>query len=119
MALKDLVERLKNRGADTPDASEKNTRYQKKVSVYAGCTTDTPDTPRFVDTAPIVQVGLFADAANDPAPEPPADSRDWRDLAGAYNRHHFKCSACIAAGKGYGMRCVGGAALWDAYQRQP
>ena len=59
-------------------------------------------------------------AANDPypAPEPPADPNAWRELAAAYNVHHFKCSTCIAAGRGaqYGLRCGAGKALWNAYQ---
>ena len=59
-------------------------------------------------------------AANDPdpAPEPPTDPNAWRELAAAYNLHHFDCSTCIAAGRGagYGLRCGTGAALWNAYQ---
>lgn len=57
-------------------------------------------------------------ASNDPAPEPPADPNAWRELAQAYNDHHFNCSTCIAAGRGavYGLRCGVGAALWNAYQ---
>lgn len=55
------------------------------------------------------------DPIGDPAPELPTDPRDWRELAAAYNRHHFKCSACVAAGKGYGLRCGTGAALWASY----
>ena len=57
-------------------------------------------------------------AANDPAPEPPADPKDWRELATAYHAHHFACSTCIAAGRGaqYGLRCGVGAALWNEYK---
>ena len=57
-------------------------------------------------------------AANDPLPEPPLDPNAWRELATAYHLHHFKCSACIAAGRGaqYGLRCGTGTALWNAYQ---
>lgn len=56
-------------------------------------------------------------AANDPAPEPPADPNAWCELAAAYHAHHFNCSACIAAGRGaqYGLRCGAGAALWRSY----
>lgn len=65
----------------------------------------------------------YLQAANDPignpAPEPPTHTGDWRELADAYNRHHFKCAVCIAAGKGYGLRCGAGAALWSAYEAQP
>ena len=57
-------------------------------------------------------------AANDPAPEPPADPNAWRELSEAYNAHHVDCHACIAAGRGtrYGLRCGAGAALWINYQ---
>ena len=59
-------------------------------------------------------------AANDPdpLPEPPTDPNAWRELAAAYNDHHFNCATCIAAGRGtqYGLRCGMGAALWNAYQ---
>ena len=57
-------------------------------------------------------------AANDPAPEPPADPNAWRELAEAYNAHHFDCHTCIAAGRGtqYGRRCGAGTALWINYQ---
>lgn len=58
-------------------------------------------------------------AANDPlgnpAPEPPTDPNAWRELAAAYHQHHFICPTCIAAGKGYGLRCGTGAALWADY----
>ena len=57
-------------------------------------------------------------AANDPEPESPADPNAWKELAAAYHAHHFKCSTCIAAGRGavYGLRCGVGAALWVNYQ---
>ena len=57
-------------------------------------------------------------AANDPAPEPPADPNAWRELAEAYHDHHFNCATCVAAGSGaqYGPRCGAGAALWNNYQ---
>ena len=54
--------------------------------------------------------------ANDP--EPPSNPQAWRELAAAHHAHHFKCSTCIAAGRGavYGLRCGVGAALWVNYQ---
>ena len=51
-----------------------------------------------------------------PAPEPVEPAVDWKPLARAYNDHHFNCPVCIAAGKGYGLRCGAGAALWATYQ---
>ena len=121
MALKNLMAWLQCRAADTPDTSEKNTGYQRKAPVHEGCTPDTSDTPCFGDTRAIVQIGPFGEAVNDPVPEPPEpplDPNAWRELAAAYHLHHFKCSTCIAAGRGavYGLRCGAGAALWNAYQ---
>jgi len=75
---------------------------------------------------------LQADPANDlpsveptiptiPAKPPKQTFMDWQDtwlnLDRAYQAHHFKCSTCIAAGRGavYGLRCGVGAALWRAY----
>ncbi len=43
----------------------------------------------------------------------------WRPLAHAYHAHHFKCPVCIAAGKGYGLRCGTGVGLWTAYSETP
>lgn len=118
MGLKSLMARLQSRAADTPDTPEKNMGYQRKAPIHAGCTPDTPDTPCFSDTQAITQIGPFGEAVNDPEPEPPTDPNAWRELAAAYNLHHFRCSTCIAAGRGavYGLRCGTGAALWNAYQ---
>ena len=77
----------------------------------------TPDLRELVKVNKVALVD-WLQAANDPAPEPTADPKDWRELAQAYNAHHFKCAVCIAAGRGavYGLRCGTGAALWNAYQ---
>lgn len=40
---------------------------------------------------------------------------DWRELDRAYQLHHIGCAACTAAGRGYGLRCGAGAALWSSY----
>lgn len=40
---------------------------------------------------------------------------DWRELDRVYLAHHFNCPTCIAAGRGYGLRCGTGTALWAAY----
>ena len=143
MALKNLMAWLQCRAADTPDTSEKNMGYQRKAPVHAGCTPDTFDTPRFVDTQAIVQTGRPGEAGNDPAPasappvnlpittldtkemplssesaEPPIDLDAWRILAHVYHAHHFNCKFCIAAGRGtgYGLRCGTGAVLHAAYE---
>lgn len=39
----------------------------------------------------------------------------WRAVRDAYHDHHHACPVCIAAGKGYGLRCGTGASLWGAY----
>lgn len=67
------------------------------------------------------------EASNDPGHPPkkapnkdrPAshetESPEWRALDAAYQAHHFHCPTCVAAGKGYGIRCGAGAALWRTY----
>lgn len=57
----------------------------------------------------------FTSASNDP--EPPADRAQWLEIDREYQRHHWKCPTCQAAGRGarYGLRCGAGAALWRAY----
>ena len=118
MGLKSLIARLTIPGADTPDTLETSMRYQRKPSIHAGCTPDTCDTPRFVETRANAQIVPIGIAANDLEPELPANPNAWRELAQAYHTHHFSCSACMAAGRGaaYGLRCGVGAALWSHYQ---
>lgn len=41
---------------------------------------------------------------------------DWQALDRAYQAHHVGCPICIAAGKGFGLRCGTGTALWAAYE---
>ena len=47
----------------------------------------------------------------------PMTRAEWETLASAYQAHHAACPVCIAAGKGYGLRCGTGAALWAEYDR--
>ncbi len=64
-------------------------------------------------------------AAPEPPPpataQPQASSPDrspavpWRESDRAYLAHHAECHACQCAGRGYGLRCGAGAALWAAY----
>ena len=65
MALKNLMLRLHSRVIDTPETPEKNMRYQRKVSVHAGCSPDTPDTSRFVNAGAVAQIGQFGNAVDD------------------------------------------------------
>lgn len=110
MALKDLMTRLQHLATDTP---VKNTGYQEKANIFKGCPLDTPDTPRYADTPTTVRIEPAGEVTNDRVPEMPTHTRYWHELAAAYNRHHFKCSACVAAGKGYGVRCGAGEVLWS------
>lgn len=58
-------------------------------------------------TAPLPQLPKVA----------PLTRAEWETLASAYQAHHAACPVCIAAGKGYGLRCGTGAALWTEYDR--
>lgn len=40
---------------------------------------------------------------------------DWREADRVYQLHHIACPTCIAAGRGYGLRCGTGSVLWAAY----
>ena len=53
--------------------------------------------------------------------EPSELASDWHELDAAYQRHHFNCKTCIAAGRGsrYGQRCGAGTALWALYSATP
>jgi hypothetical protein len=73
---------------------------------------------------------LASEASNDPDPpvtEPAPATRQshqewvqtWQPLADAYHAHHFACAVCVAAGKGFGLRCGAGAALWLTYTEYP
>ncbi len=125
MGLKSLMEKLKKRSSVTPVTPEKSTGLQPEPAWIGRVPLVTPVTPHLNDTRVNVQFWPFGEAVNDPAsseppmldkPQAPAvDVPDWRELDKAYQAHHFKCSTCIAAGLGYGLRCGAGAALWTAY----
>ena len=61
------------------------------------------------------QTAMHRQADNSPAPNP----ADWRAVRDAYYSHHHTCPVCIAAGKGYGLRCGAGASLWATYSATP
>jgi hypothetical protein len=130
MALKDLMKYLQQPGSATPVTQEKIIGLQHKASVYAGCTPVTPVTLQSDKTQEGGQFETVDEASNDPDPPTakPAPTtgqtyqewaQSWRPLADAFHAHHFNCAVCIASGKGYGMRCGGGAALWAAYCEAP
>lgn len=56
-------------------------------------------------------VGAVAKPAKPRKPSPPAAQID-RELDRASQRHHFTCPHCIAAGKGYGLRCTVGLTMY-------
>ena len=54
-----------------------------------------------------------------PVPVQTPNPDDWRAVRDAYYSHHARCPVCIAAGKGYGLRCGAGASLWATYSATP
>jgi hypothetical protein len=67
------------------------------------------------DTIHMVLLHLLAN----PVPVQTPNATDWRAVRDAYYSHHARCPVCIAAGKGYGLRCGAGASLWAAYSATP
>jgi len=51
---------------------------------------------------------LLAERASQPEPT-------WRAASTRYMAHHACCRICVAAGLGYGARCVTGRRLWSVY----
>ena len=105
--------------SDTADTAAKNQPYQAQPAWALGCTGDTADTYQKINAD--IQA---TDAAATPTQSEPKrvfrrcgpwlTGRQVTD-AKAYHTHHFKCSQCIAAGRGqqYGGRCAVGLALWS------
>ena len=110
---------------------------QVATATLATSATHGPETLRSVATVATVTVAITENwsAANDPtspkalepqpapamvtglvtAKQPKKTTPDWQALDAAYQAHHVNCPTCIAAGKGCGLRCGTGAALWAAY----
>lgn len=111
--------------SDTGDTAAQNQTYQAKPAYSLGCTGDTGETCK--------EVNAKAHAANellsgDLLTQEPGPKRIFRQRgpwltgqqaldAKAYNRHHFNCHQCIAAGRDqrYGGRCAVGLAFWGDY----
>lgn len=68
---------------------------------------------------PAPATGTRAAPAPAAMPAPAAPAPNWRAVRDAYYLHHQGCPVCIAAGKGYGLRCGIGAALWRSYSNTP
>ena len=105
MSLSDLMKKGSLRGFATATAATAATHWQEISAAVA-------------TVATVAVANAQKLAANDLATEPLADPNAWRELANAYQAHHFACPQCIAAGRGaiYGFRCDVGAALWRSYQ---
>lgn len=43
-------------------------------------------------------------------------ARKCTSMFNVYHDHHFKCPQCVAAGQGFGKRCIEGKPLWFRYQ---
>lgn len=65
----------------------------------------------------LVRLLTVQSTGNDGKPAKTLTRAEWETLASAYQAHHAACPVCIAAGKGYGLRCGTGAALWAEYDR--
>ena len=112
------MERLKSRAAVPSVPPEKSGEGTREPAWIKAVPLVPSVPPHLNDTGKNMQIGQFGEAVHNPDPEPPPDPNAWRELAAAYHAHHFKCSTCIAAGRGavYGLRCGAGMALWNAYQ---
>jgi hypothetical protein len=136
MGVRNVMAYIKNRQvADTPDTSAKNVGYQEKPLQINGDTPDTSDTSKNINSREIFQTRPFSEAVNDststgrhglqkPAPGAPAKrlkylewADGWIELDKAYQRHHWSCPQCQAAGRrANGLRCGVGVALYRAYE---
>lgn len=138
MGVKALMSYLSSRAAVTPVTPEKTMGLQENSLSIKAVTLVTPVTSKNTNSREFSQTGPLGEAVNDPASaepnglvQPPAPAPDkpakrlkfldwadgWIGLDRAYQRHHWSCPQCTAAGRGanYGLRCGVGAALYRAY----
>ena len=114
--------------SDTADTAAKNQTYQAQPAWALGCTGDTADTCQKINAEGYAANDLLSGELL--TQEPAGPQRIFRrrgpwltereqSSAAAYNRPHFNCHQCIAAGRGerYGGRCAVGLALWTDYTR--
>jgi hypothetical protein len=112
--------------SDTAETERQSQTYQTKPNSHAGCTADTAETCKKVNTEGLAANELLSGellAATRAQPKRlfrkpgPWLTDAGLEAARAYNAHHFNCPYCIAAGRGtrYGKRCAKGQALWNAY----
>ncbi len=112
--------------SDTAETGRQSQTYQAKPNIRAGCTADTAETWKKVNTeARSTNELLSGELLKTTRVQPkqlfrkpgPWLSGPGLAAARAYHAHHFNCPYCIAAGRGtrYGGRCAKGQALWNAY----
>jgi hypothetical protein len=77
----------------------------------------TPDLRELIRQSKEILIGCLVPLKNPASevPDPTNSSLDWKELSTAYYLHHFRCATCISAGRGYGLRCGAGAAMWRQY----
>lgn len=117
MGLKSFMEYLKNRAVVPCVPSEKLSGGTREAAWIKAAPLVLPVPQHLNDTGRNKHIGAFGEAVNELPLKLPTVPNSWRELAAAYHAHHFKCSTCIAAGRGvgYGLRCGVGAALWNFY----
>ena len=113
---------------DTPATPPENVRYPWEPPLPLGCTPDTPETLKKINTkAHSTNDLLWGEEITEAPTEDPnlvsGVSGPWltdieRSAARTYHMHHFNCITCIAAGRGnrYINRCTVGLALWNTYR---
>jgi len=113
---------------DTPATPPENVRYPWEPPLALGCTLDTPDTPKKINTKahPTNDLLWGEEITAAPTEDPNLVFRQrgpWltdteQSAAQTYHIHHFNCNTCIAAGRGsrYVNRCTVGLELWNTYR---
>ena len=105
------VAALINRAGTSVTPSE-NVGCQLQPAWALGCTLDTPVTPEKIANEHNKPLRLLRSHETLLIDSVQSSAR-------AYHVHHFRCSTCIAAGRGsrYGDRCAVGLGLWMNYSR--
>ncbi|MFM7009004.1 MAG: hypothetical protein ACKO0Z_06670 [Betaproteobacteria bacterium] len=112
--------------SDTAETARESQAYQANPNIHAGCTADTAETRKKVNTEAHAEKELLSgELLNATRAQPKRLLRKrglWltgakQSAARSYHEHHFNCPKCIAAGLGsrYGQRCGAGMALWHSY----
>lgn len=112
MGLKSVMAYLEKRLLDSQIAAAKLATQPSN---------DTGQQEQALPLKEVVVDATNAEISNVEKPElDPVDALEhWYVIDRIYQSHHFGCPICIAAGKGYGLRCGTGAALWRDYEATP